>query len=439
MATSLRDLEERIKALTPPNSTSPTIPGVILLATNSSPTTQPHVFSSGVASVSPDRDPPPSLAPTSTLWFASATKLLTSIAALQLIERNLWTLDRPVAEALPELGQLRELTNFNDAGEPIYAAGPPAGARITLLHLLTHTAGMAYDFLNPKLMQWWKAQSAAEGRDMRAEAAGSILQGYSHPLVRESGTGWEYSPSIDWVGALVAKLYGDEPGRVGKAIQREVLSKVGVDERDVVWRLADLSWDERETQERWADLTARTPDGKLAHVGPLPPENAKDDLGGAGIRMPAAAYFKVLESLIKNDGRLLKPGTVDQYVFTPQLTDDEGKLGFTLAQSMRTSFLKDPGGRMMSGGLPLPSEAGEKNDEYEYNHSLLGALSRRNGEEKWALHWGGAPNIQWFVDPGKGVAGLFAAQLLPPVDGLMLDLAVEFREAVVKELGKTAA
>ncbi|KPI45980.1 uncharacterized protein AB675_768 [Cyphellophora attinorum] len=155
--------------------------------------------------------------------------------------------------------------------------------------------------------------------------------------------------------------------------------------------------------------------------------------------MPAEAYFKVLESLVKNDGRLLKPETVERYVFTPQLVDEKDKLGSTLAQSMRNSFLKDPGGRMMSGGLPLPSDAGEEHDEVEYNHSLLGALSRRKGEEKWALHWGGAPNIQWFVDPGQGVAGLFAAQVLPPADGLMLDLAVEFRKAAVKDLGKDAA
>ncbi|KPI45999.1 Acyltransferase LovD [Cyphellophora attinorum] len=216
MVTSLQELEERIGALTDQNSTSPTVPGVVLLATNSSPNTEPHVFTTGIASVSPDRTPSPPLAPTSTLWFASATKLLTSIAALQLVERNLWSLDRPVADALPELGQLRELTLFNNAGQAIYADGPPEGARITLRHLLTHTSGMAYDFLNPKLMQWWKAHSAAEGRDMRAEAAGTILEGYGHPLVREPGTGWEYSPSIDWAGTLVAKLHGDEPVTSGR-------------------------------------------------------------------------------------------------------------------------------------------------------------------------------------------------------------------------------
>lgn len=445
MANPLETLEKHLTSISPPTSTSPSIPGVVLLATTKNPSTPQYTFSCGIASVSPDRAPAPPLRPSSTIWFASATKLLTSIAALQLVDRGLWTLDRPVAEALPELASLRELKGWTDSGEPVYADdvdGKPAGARVTLRHLLTHTSGLAYDFLNPKLMRWWKWRGQVEGRDVRAEVSGTVTDGYGGALVREPGTAWEYGAGIDWAGALVERLHGEEKGRLGRVIQREVLAKVGVKEGEVVWRRSDLTWGEEEIGQRWVDLSARSPEG-LVPSGPMPPENGKDDLGGAAARCPPQEWIKIMESLLRNDGRLLSRDTAEEFLFKPQLVDGEALLGVKLGRSLQASFASGPGGRMLTGGLPSPSTPDTKaqgssnsgnGDEYEYNHSLAGALSRKTGTEEWALHWGGMPNIQWFIDPAEGVAGLFATQTLPPADPMMLDLAWDYRKAAIEVL-----
>ncbi len=54
------------------------------------------------------------------LLIASCTKLMTSIAAMQCVERGLVTLDTDVAEILPELAAQGVLTGFDEAtGEPI--------------------------------------------------------------------------------------------------------------------------------------------------------------------------------------------------------------------------------------------------------------------------------------------------------------------------------
>ena len=54
------------------------------------------------------------------MLIASCTKLMTSIAALQCVERGLVTLDTDVAEILPELAAQGVLTGFDEAtGEPI--------------------------------------------------------------------------------------------------------------------------------------------------------------------------------------------------------------------------------------------------------------------------------------------------------------------------------
>lgn len=434
----LEQLETRLQDLIAPASGAASVPGVVLVASNDSPSADVHTFQCGPVSYSLERPSAAALTTASTMWFASATKMLTSLAAIQLVERGLWDLDRPVAEAVPEIAAIRVLAGFNEDGSPKYADNDsqPGGTRITLRHLLTHTSGMAYDFSSPHLQKWWKWRGQDEGRDALAEAQGIATEMYGGPLLREPGVDWEYGPSVDWAGTLVEKVYKEEPGRLGHALQREVFDKVGVAARDVVWRRADNQWDEKETSERWADLVARRPDG-LAHAGPLPPQWAKDDLGGASIRISAEDYFKVLESILKNDGRILKNESVTEYIFKPQFVDNPGKLGANLAAKQRTGWAQHPAGIMLTGGQPLPVGEDPSQDEYEYNHGLAGALSRKKGTTSWAVHWGGAPNIQWFVDPGAGVAGVFATQTLPPGDPFMCELGYDFRKAVLSDLGKS--
>ena len=53
------------------------------------------------------------------MWIASCTKLMTSIAAMQCIERGEIMLDDDVAKLLPELARIEILTGFDEDGKPI--------------------------------------------------------------------------------------------------------------------------------------------------------------------------------------------------------------------------------------------------------------------------------------------------------------------------------
>src|SRR6266852_5602493 len=75
--------------------------------------------------------------------IASMTKAVTTVAAMQLVERGKLTLDEPVAKHLPKLGELEVLDGFDkDSGKPVlHRLRTP----VTLRRLLTHTAGFGYD------------------------------------------------------------------------------------------------------------------------------------------------------------------------------------------------------------------------------------------------------------------------------------------------------
>lgn len=52
-----------------------------------------------------------------TMWMASCTKLVTSIAAMQCVERGQLTLDGDVTGILPELKDIKILTGFNQGSD----------------------------------------------------------------------------------------------------------------------------------------------------------------------------------------------------------------------------------------------------------------------------------------------------------------------------------
>jgi CubicO group peptidase (beta-lactamase class C family) len=76
--------------------------------------------------------------------IASMTKPVTSVAALQLIERGRISLDAPVSKYLPELSGLSVFESF-DSASGAYTVRP-VRQPITLRNLLTHTSGLGYNF-----------------------------------------------------------------------------------------------------------------------------------------------------------------------------------------------------------------------------------------------------------------------------------------------------
>ncbi|KAK7005841.1 beta-lactamase/transpeptidase-like protein [Favolaschia claudopus] len=72
----------------------------------------------------------------------SQTKLITTIAALQLIERGQIALDTVVETILPELANPVVVTGYDEAGW--VKTTRPAKEKITLGNLLNHTSGLDY-------------------------------------------------------------------------------------------------------------------------------------------------------------------------------------------------------------------------------------------------------------------------------------------------------
>ena len=102
------------------------------------------------------------------MWVASCTKLLTTVCALQCVERGQFSLDSEddVARLVPETqgpACRQKLDGKNADGK--YQT-KPAAKRATLRQLLTHTNGFAYDFWGPTL-EWRMQTGEMPGRALK--------------------------------------------------------------------------------------------------------------------------------------------------------------------------------------------------------------------------------------------------------------------------------
>ncbi len=138
------------------------------------------------------------MTPDSVFWIASMTKAVTSVAAMQLVEGGLLTLDAPIAPVLPELAERPVLEGFDAEGRPRLR---PAKRPVTLRHLLTHTAGFAYDMWNADIKRLMERENVPGVISCRQAALQT-------PLTFDPGEKWHYGINIDFVGRAVEAVSG---------------------------------------------------------------------------------------------------------------------------------------------------------------------------------------------------------------------------------------
>ncbi|RAR14327.1 beta-lactamase/transpeptidase-like protein [Stemphylium lycopersici] len=384
------------------------IPGCALIATNRDGTFE-YSKSFGKTSIKPENTRPMQL--DTIMWVASCTKLMTSLCAMQLVERGLVTLDEPVYKHIPELESFNVLKGFTDAGEPIEEKHKQP---ITLRTLLTHTSGLTYDGMHPNALAWLKYYKRGPSR------SGKLLERFSIPLIFEPGESWAYGPSIDYAGLLVERISNQSLEEYMKANLWEPLGICDVTffpstRPDLKARMADMC--ERDAQ------TGKLK-GEVSHVPYLDGEGKEvtSCMGGQGSFTCAAEYIKVLKAVLQEgEGKILSQASYDEF-FKPQL--GEG------SKAMLNAVLQDDMANNAMGGLPQNLEK-----DWGLGGILLMADSP-DGKKAGTMLWGGYPNLIWWVDRKTGLCGLYAGQVVPPGDPTVAALNRKFEAFMYEMLEK---
>jgi CubicO group peptidase (beta-lactamase class C family) len=370
------------------------VPGVVAMATNRERTTYEGAF--GVRALG---QPAPMTADT-VVWIASMTKALTGAAAMQLVERGKLDLDSPASKWVPDIGRAQVLEGFDAAGQP--RTRPPRRA-ITLRHLLTHTAGFAYEIWSADIARFQQATGTPGITTCQNKALGT-------PLLFDPGDRWEYGINIDWAGKMVEAASGE---RLGAYLEKNILTPLGMS--DTAFKITPAM------RGRLAKIHQRGDDGRLAAIDLELPQEPEFEMGGGGLYSTAGDYLKFVR-LILNRGRagggqVLRPETVDQMTRN-SMGATRVKLLKTVAPSLSADAEFFPG---------LPKSWGLT---FQINEERA-----PTGRPAGGLMWAGLANSYYWIDPTNGIGGVYATQILPFADAKSLPLYYEFEKAVYASLG----
>ena len=326
-------------------------------------------------------------------WIASCTKAVTSVAALQLVERGLIELDAPVGNHLPLLAAPQVLAGFDTADKPITR---PATTPITLRHLLTHTSGLAYNFFSADLTRYL----AVTGATMPIDASPDI------PLMFEPGTGWQYGISTDWVGQLVEAVSGQG---LDAYVADHVTGPLG---------MTDTGFfpPESQSSRRAAIHTRREGGGFDLAAFPIP-TTPHPSMGGGGLHSTVGDYLTFLTAIMgggqaPGGARILQPGTV-------------ATMGANHTGDLEAGDLKTALPYLSSDFSPLPGVAKRFGLGFLRNETAV-----PDGRSAGSLAWAGLANCYYWADPSTGATGVLFAQLFPFADPKVLQTFAAVERAV---------
>jgi len=334
-------------------------------------------------------------------WIASMTKAITSVAAMQQVERGRLDLDEPLSRILPELEKIRVLEGFSADGTPRLREPK---SPVTLRRLLTHTAGFVYDIWNADMGRYM----AHEGIPGIIECKRATLM---TPLTFDPGDRWDYGISIDWAGQAVEKVTGQS---LEDYFKQWITGPLGMSATAFVIDPAMRS--------RLAGMHARLPDGTLAPIDFELTQTPEFFMGGGGLYSTAGDYARFLRMLMNGgtlDGeQILKAGTVEEIN-----RNQMGDLNVTALKSAIPESSNDAEffpGMVKKWGLAY----------------MVNTEPTPSGRSAGSLAWAGLGNTYYWLDPVNQVAGVICTQVLPFGDAKVLDLFAAFEKAIYEQLDR---
>lgn len=353
-------------------TSTPRVPGVVAMVTNR----QRNIYEGAAGKRRLDQ--PADMTTDSVFAIFSTTKAITGTAVLQLVEEGKLDLDAPAKRYAPEIGKLQVIEGFDAAGEPILRA---PRRDITTRMLMTHTAGLSYDFIN----HTYNRLAQEKGQPSVITATKACLM---TPLLFDPGERWDYGTNLDWCGQIVEAITGT---RLGEVFKTRIFEPLGI--KDMTFELTDAM------RQKLAGIHARNADGSLTPMDFELPAKPEVHMGGHGLYGTVGDYMRFIRMWLNDGagehGRVLKAETV---------------------RMAEKNHMGDKKVTPITGVIPsLCNDA-----EFFPGQSKSWALSFMVNDEEaptgrpaGALGWAGLANLFYWIDRQNSVGGFWATQILP--------------------------
>ncbi len=311
--------------------------------------------------------------------IASQTKAITSTAVMMLWEEGKFRLDDPISKYIPEFENAQVLDSLIEKDSSYTTK--PADKQVTIRHLLTHTSGIGYGFIDDdrfrKIYQKAGIIDAFTTKPVTIEE--NIKKLVKLPLHHNPGEKFTYSEGLDVLGYFI-EIISEKP--LDKFFQERIFEPLGMDDtyfylpNSKIDRLVPIQIKKDEKWIRYTNTPYYDPD--------YPIKGAKVFFsGGGGLSSTTKDYATFLQMYLNNgelNGVRLLSRTTVQFIMANQIGDLWGDSGayHGLAFSVLNQEGQNMGGRGSIG----------------------------------TFDWGGYFNTQYFADPKENIIGILMKQTI---------------------------
>ena len=316
----------------------------------------------------------------------SMTKPVTTLAIMMLFEEGKLRLEHPVSRYIPEYKNVK-----------VWAGGTASAPKLkdpdremTILDLITHTAGLTYGFLmQDETDEIYRKEKVGNPKQTLQEMARQMA---GLPLAFSPGTEWRYSHSIDVLGAIVEIITGQE---LDAFFRERIFGPLQMNDTDF-W----VAEDKIDRLMACYQKDAKTGETTLA------------DPGGAASRL----YFKRPVQL--NGGGGLASTVRDYHRFALMLLRGGTLDGARIISPKTWEFMRQnhlPGGQTMRGmGRSAFTEVMAEGVGFGIGGSVVTDIvqTRQPGSDG-TFSWGGLASTFFWIDPEEELIAVQATQLMP--------------------------
>ena len=311
----------------------------------------------------------------------SMTKPVTGAAVMILVQEEKLSVDDHLSKYIPEFAKLNVLDTRDDGSTQLVPIDKP----ITIKHLLTHTAGLSYYFVETPLTPYYT--------DSNHNEAGISLEEYAKrvsklPLIAHPGTQWNYSIAMDILGRVVEVVSGQ---RYGDFLDERIFKPLKMNDAAFFVHPSEV--------DRLAANYVSTPnnDGLILSDDPSTStflNRPGADMGGSGMLCTAADYLRFAQMLL-NGGELEGVRILEE---KSVIEMTKNQLGPEFGDSPLSSLIP-----FMAKGIGF-GYAGSVVKE-GYTKTAVG------GEGQYS--WGGLASTDFWIDKKNNIVGLVCTQLMP--------------------------
>ena len=329
--------------------------------------------------------------------IASMTKPITSLCIFQLIEKNLISLETNLEDIDRRFADVKIIEIVDNNVQYIKPK-----SKIKIKHLLTHTSGYGYQFLNPEIKYLVDNKLLQDLKDDGADFLDA-------PILFEPGERWNYGIGIDILGYIIEKISNK---KLNEYMKENLFNKLGMNNTTFHLddtKFKDLAYVYNYTQDQ-IKIDQERADEQENKI------NKTFHAGGGGLLSTTQDYAKFMRLFLKEQNEIISQESINLM--------KRNQIGSLEVKRMPSVDAE------LSASLDY-----DDNIEKKFGYGFMINNQKTNeGRPKGSIFWTGIFNSFFWIDFENKIGCAIFMQMLPYLNEISLKTYNQIETAIYQNI-----